>query len=98
LEGAIDRKEEVETIQGLPRRHPVVGMIGARQVGKTTLARLLIKKTKTPSSYFDLENPEEILMWKRVIKERGRLSEIHGCEKKKRRSGKRGARQYYHLP
>lgn len=56
----IDRKQEVETIQGLLRRHPVVGMIGARQVGKTTLARLLIQKTKGPSSYFDLENPEDL--------------------------------------
>jgi hypothetical protein len=56
----IDRKQEVETIQGLLRRHPVVGMIEARQVGKTTLARLLIKRTKGPSSYFDLENPEDL--------------------------------------
>jgi len=56
----IDRKQEVEAIQGLLRRHPVVGMIGARQVGKTTLARLLIEKTKGPSSYFDLENPEDL--------------------------------------
>ena len=56
----IDRKQEVEAIQGLLRRHPVVGMIGARQVGKTTLARLLIKKAKGPSSYFDLENPEDM--------------------------------------
>jgi predicted AAA+ superfamily ATPase len=56
----IDRKQEVEAIQGLLRRHPVVGMIGARQVGKTTLARLLIEKTTGPSSYFDLENPEDL--------------------------------------
>jgi predicted AAA+ superfamily ATPase len=56
----IDRKQEVEAIQGLLRRHPVVGMIGARQVGKTTLARLLIEKTKGPSSNFDLENPEDL--------------------------------------
>jgi len=56
----IDRKQEVETIPGLLRRHPVVGMIGARQVGKTTLARFLIQKTKGPSSYFDLENPEDL--------------------------------------
>ena len=56
----IDRKEEVEAIQRLLRRHPVVGIIGARQVGKTTLARLLIEKTKDPSSYFDLENPEDL--------------------------------------
>jgi predicted AAA+ superfamily ATPase len=56
----IERKEEVETIRGLLQRHPVVGMIGARQVGKTTLARLLIRKSKGPSSYFDLENPEDL--------------------------------------
>ena len=56
----IERKQEVEAIQGLLRRYPVVGMIGARQVGKTTLARLLIQKTKGPSSYFDLENPEDL--------------------------------------
>jgi predicted AAA+ superfamily ATPase len=56
----IERKQEVEAIQGLLQRHPVVGIIGARQVGKTTLARLLIKKTKSPSSYFDLENPEDL--------------------------------------
>ncbi len=56
----IERKQEVKTIQELLRRHPVVGMIGARQVGKTTLARLIIEKTKGPSSYFDLENPEDL--------------------------------------
>ena len=56
----IDRKQEVETIRGLLGRHPVIGIIGARQVGKTTLARLLIEKTKGPSSYFDLENPEDL--------------------------------------
>jgi predicted AAA+ superfamily ATPase len=56
----IDRKQEVETIRGLLRRHPVVGLIGARQVGKTTLARLLIEKTKGLFSYFDLENPEDL--------------------------------------
>lgn len=56
----IKRNREVEAIRGLLRRHPVVGMIGARQVGKTTLARLLIGITKGPSSYFDLENPEDM--------------------------------------
>ncbi len=55
----INRKKEIETLQGLLRRHPVVGLIGARQVGKSTLARILIEKTKGPTSYFDLENPED---------------------------------------
>ncbi len=56
----IDRNREVETVRKLLRRHPVVGIIGARQVGKTTLARFLIEKTEGPSFYFDLENPEDL--------------------------------------
>ncbi|MHA2055144.1 MAG: AAA family ATPase [Candidatus Hodarchaeales archaeon] len=34
-----------------------MGIVGARQVGKTTLARSLVKGIKGPPSYFDLENP-----------------------------------------
>lgn len=56
----IDRDRELRTLRGLLRRHPVVGIIGARQVGKTTLGRLLVKKIKGPSSYFDLENPGDL--------------------------------------
>lgn len=55
----IERAKEIETLRGLLRRHPVVGIIGARQVGKTTLSRSFIGKTRGPSSFFDLENPED---------------------------------------
>ena len=34
---------------------PVVAIVGPRQVGKTTLAKLLIKKINKPSIYLDLE-------------------------------------------
>lgn len=34
---------------------PAVAIVGPRQVGKTTLAKMLIKKTKKPSIYLDLE-------------------------------------------
>ncbi|MFH1124383.1 MAG: ATP-binding protein [Pseudomonadota bacterium] len=47
-------------MKGLLRRHPVVGIIGARQVGKTTLARSLINSIGEAVSYFDLENPEDL--------------------------------------
>ncbi len=47
-------------LRGLLRRHPVVGIIGARQVGKTTLARSFIAEAHSPSSFFDLENPEDM--------------------------------------
>jgi len=56
----IERVRQCEILRGLLKRHPVVGIIGARQVGKTTLARLLVAQTKRPTSYFDLENPEDI--------------------------------------
>ncbi|MDZ7360047.1 MAG: ATP-binding protein [candidate division KSB1 bacterium] len=56
----VDRKQELETLRKLLTRHPVVGIIGARQVGKTTLARMLAAKTKGATSSFDLENPEDL--------------------------------------
>lgn len=56
----ITRKHEIEKLTGLIARHPVVGIIGARQVGKTSLAREIIRRTETPVSYFDLENPEDL--------------------------------------
>jgi predicted AAA+ superfamily ATPase len=39
----IQREKEMKNLHGLLRRHRVVGIIGARQVGKTTLARSLVK-------------------------------------------------------
>jgi predicted AAA+ superfamily ATPase len=56
----IQRSRELETVQQLLRRYPVVGITGARQVGKTTLARRVAAEWKGPISSFDLENPEEL--------------------------------------
>ena len=56
----IQRTREIKTLKGLLKRHPVVGIVGARQVGKTTLARNLIEKIRRPVTYFDLENPEDL--------------------------------------
>jgi len=39
---------------------PVVGLIGARQVGKTTLAKALAQKWKTGVVYLDLERPSDL--------------------------------------
>jgi predicted AAA+ superfamily ATPase len=55
----IARHRELETLRGLLKRHPVVGIVGARQVGKTTLAHALASQTEDPTYYFDLENPED---------------------------------------
>jgi len=56
----IRRDQELETLRRLLSQHPVVGIVGARQVGKTTLARSLVVRTTGPSSIFDLENPEDL--------------------------------------
>jgi hypothetical protein len=56
----LQRKRELAALRRLLRQSPVVGIIGARQVGKTTLARQLMAGCKKPSHYFDLENPEDL--------------------------------------
>lgn len=56
----IHRKREINTLSGYLKRHPVVGIVGARQVGKTTLARALLRSRKGPTTFFDLENPEDL--------------------------------------
>ena len=48
---------EQDDLIGLVDRHPAVGLLGPRQVGKTTLA-LEIARTR-PSIYLDLESPTD---------------------------------------
>ena len=55
----IERKRELTRLGALLRRHRVVGLIGARQVGKTTLARMLAGSWNDAVSMYDLENPED---------------------------------------
>jgi predicted AAA+ superfamily ATPase len=56
----IERSRELSTLAGLLRRNPVVAIVGARQVGKTTLARQLAAGRKGPVVFFDLENPADV--------------------------------------
>lgn len=56
----IRRSEEIEILRGLLRRHPVVGIVGARQVGKTTLARMFAESVQMPVAFFDLEDPSHM--------------------------------------
>src|SRR5712691_5934904 len=56
----IDRTAQVETIRRLLRRAPVVAILGARQVGKTTLARQTRRTWRAPTAAFDLENPADL--------------------------------------
>lgn len=45
----IERKKELAELDGLLQRHRVVGMIGARQVGKSTLVEEYLKTVSVPS-------------------------------------------------
>jgi len=47
-------------VTDLLRTHPVVGILGARQVGKTTLAAELAQRSSGPSTRFDLEDPDDL--------------------------------------
>jgi uncharacterized protein len=56
----LQRAEYVSQLARLVRQFPVVGMLGARQVGKTTLARQLAASWRGPVTRFDLEDPEHV--------------------------------------
>ena len=56
----IKRQAEIHNIKSLLKTNPVVGIIGARQVGKTTLANQIAGSAKGPCTFFDLENPEDL--------------------------------------
>ena len=56
----IPRKRNIKEVRSLLERNKVVAIIGARQVGKTTLAKDIAKHWKGPVEFFDLENPAEL--------------------------------------
>ncbi len=53
----IHRGKELSALGDLLKRHPVVGVVGARQVGKSTLVREYLRLSGKPWRLFDLENP-----------------------------------------
>jgi predicted AAA+ superfamily ATPase len=55
----IDRPHHLAAVHRLLAQFPVVGLLGARQVGKTTLARQLVERRKEPTTVFDLEDPTD---------------------------------------
>ena len=54
------RKDHLQRISLLLNEFPVVTLLGARQVGKSTLARQLVASRPDPSTWFDLENPVDL--------------------------------------
>lgn len=58
--GVIERGHHSRRLELLLRRYPVVAMVGARQVGKTTLARTLANHWTEQVHLFDLESPIDL--------------------------------------
>ncbi|MDE0309509.1 MAG: ATP-binding protein [Acidiferrobacterales bacterium] len=56
----IERENHLANIKSLIRQFPVVALIGARQVGKTTLAQMLMRQWHEQSHFFDLESPLDV--------------------------------------
>jgi hypothetical protein len=55
LSNMIDRKRDVQLVRTALKRRRIVALLGPRQCGKTTLARLLARADSL--NYFDLEDP-----------------------------------------
>ena len=60
LVAMIDRTFHVDYLHGLLDEFPVVGLIGARQVGKTTIARQIAQQWPGQTYYFDLESSADL--------------------------------------
>ena len=56
----IERERQRKAIERRLRDNPVVAVLGARQVGKTTIARDICERRKGPVTHFDLENPADL--------------------------------------
>ena len=56
----IDREQHRERVVALLRDFPVVAILGARQVGKSTLALQIMASHRGPAERFDLEDPADL--------------------------------------
>ena len=56
----IERPQHLEALRRLLKHFPVVGLLGARQVGKTTLALSLARTFTSEVTRFDLEDPRAV--------------------------------------
>lgn len=56
----LPRSAAERRVRGLLRQAPVVALLGARQVGKTTLARQVAAHWRGPTALFDLEDPRDL--------------------------------------
>lgn len=55
----IAREANLNKVKKMLKQHRIVGILGARQVGKSTLARAIMKTWKGPMTFYDLEDPDD---------------------------------------
>jgi predicted AAA+ superfamily ATPase len=60
LLAVIKRPHHLEILRRLLAHYPLVGLLGARQVGKTTLADAVARSFAAPVTRFDLEDPAAV--------------------------------------
>ncbi len=56
----VARRHHLRRLTLLLRESPVVALLGARQIGKSTLARQVVAARRGPATWFDLENPADL--------------------------------------
>lgn len=56
----VAREDHIRQVRVLLEEFPVVAVLGARQVGKTTLARQIADAEKEGAAWFDLEEPADL--------------------------------------
>jgi hypothetical protein len=56
----IERSRHIHRVEHLLAHHPAVALLGARQVGKTTLARQVMARWDGRATRFDLEDPDDL--------------------------------------
>lgn len=56
----VERTAHIQTIQQRLRDNPIVSLVGPRQAGKSTLARMLARLSPKDVHFFDLESPSDL--------------------------------------
>src|SRR6266545_6987263 len=56
----VERRRHIRQVTRLLSAFPVVAILGARQIGKTTLARQLVARRRANAWHFDLEDPRDL--------------------------------------
>jgi uncharacterized protein len=56
----IERERHAEAVRRRLSRNPMVALVGARQAGKTTLARAVAGAANARTTFFDLERAQDL--------------------------------------